>query len=106
MTGLLGFPMDDDAGVPERRVDGMGPACDSACQAEVRSHFGPCSPLGLRCSVPPVNPLLRALPLRSLAPVVLRIMMTRSGPRALTERAAWWRRSAGLVNRWLASEVA
>jgi PadR family transcriptional regulator PadR len=31
--------------------------------------------------------------------------MTRSGARALAEQAAWWQRSSGLVNRFLASEV-
>jgi PadR family transcriptional regulator, regulatory protein PadR len=31
--------------------------------------------------------------------------ITRSGARALTEQAAWWRRSAGLVDRLLASEA-
>jgi PadR family transcriptional regulator len=31
--------------------------------------------------------------------------ITRSGARALTEQAAWWRRSVGLVNRLLASEA-
>jgi transcriptional regulator len=31
--------------------------------------------------------------------------ITRSGARALTEQAAWWQRSVGLVNRLLASEA-
>jgi transcriptional regulator len=31
--------------------------------------------------------------------------ITRSGQRALAERAAWWERSAGLVNRLLTSEA-
>jgi transcriptional regulator len=31
--------------------------------------------------------------------------ITRAGARALTEQAAWWRRSAGLVDRLLASEA-
>ena len=30
--------------------------------------------------------------------------ITRSGARALTDQAAWWQRSSGLVNRFLASE--
>ena len=30
--------------------------------------------------------------------------ITRSGARALAEQAAWWQRSSGLVNRFLASE--
>ena len=31
--------------------------------------------------------------------------ITRSGTRALAEQAAWWQRSAGLVNRLLTSEA-
>jgi len=31
--------------------------------------------------------------------------ITRSGVRALAEQAAWWQRSAGLVNRLLTSEA-
>lgn len=31
--------------------------------------------------------------------------ITRSGVRALSEQAAWWQRSAGLVNRLLTSEA-
>jgi PadR family transcriptional regulator, regulatory protein PadR len=32
-------------------------------------------------------------------------VLTRSGARALTKQTAWWKRSAGLVNRLLASET-